>query len=537
MRGSVAFLIFGLLNFAYGGSFITFTFSGRANKLYLPTTPQPKAPLFVMLHGCTQNPTDFSAGTQMNTFGETYGFYVLYPEQTSGANANKCWNWFQPADQARGTGEPKLITDMVAAVAAKYSIDESRVFAAGLSAGAAMAVIVGATYPDVFSGIAVGAGLEYQAATSMVGAFTAMSSGGPDPVQQGKAAYAAAGSNARTVKVYVIHGTSDTTVFPVNGKQVVSQWVQTLLLDGNAITNTPTNSTNGQVPGGHSYTLSTYANGSSGNTLIQYLVVNSMAHAWSGGSTAGSYTDPKGPDASALIVNFFLASQNGSTTTTSSTSSTGTTGPVTTATGNTTSSSSSTTGTTGTTGAHCIPNTPCVAKFASIGSEDGYVSIIDGCDAGVCKFGDKGGYSIDIFRTILSFDTTTIPEGATITKATLTVTLQSASGTIVSIPVDINNGVIANELALVPAKYYDPVSQLNAFELPVPTTAGQQVSVDLPASALQHILTGASNPVGRTQLRLHGSITVPTAGANYRIIYGGESQQYAPTLAVTFQYA
>ncbi|PNB77000.1 poly(3-hydroxybutyrate) depolymerase, partial [Pseudomonas sp. FW305-BF6] len=102
-----------------------------------------------------------------------------------------------------------------------YAIDSDRVYVGGLSAGAAMSVIMGATYPDVFAAISVGAGLEYKAATSVTNAYTAMSSGGPNPSQQGDAAFSAMGSNKRVVPVVVFHGTSDYTVYPVNANQVI----------------------------------------------------------------------------------------------------------------------------------------------------------------------------------------------------------------------------------------------------------------------------------------------------------------------------
>ena len=133
----------------------------------------------------------------MNTLADEKNFLVLYPEQTSSGNSNKCWNWFETAHQSRGSGEPFIIAGMVTTVKNNYSIQDERVYVAGLSAGAAMSVIMGATYPDFFSGIGVGAGLEYKAATSMSGAFTAMSSGGPNPTQQGIAAYGAMGSRAK----------------------------------------------------------------------------------------------------------------------------------------------------------------------------------------------------------------------------------------------------------------------------------------------------------------------------------------------------
>jgi poly(hydroxyalkanoate) depolymerase family esterase len=230
------------------------------------------------------------------------GFLVAYPEEPSSANAEECWNWFLPADQARGGGEPQLLADIVADIGHDYSVDPKRVFAAGLSAGAAMAVILGATYPDVFAAIGVHSGLEYQAATDETSALTAAESGGPSPTTQGDLAFAAMGAQARSVPVIVFHGDADAVVNVTNGDQVVSQWQET---DTRAqATVGPAVSTTGSA-GGKTFTLTTYADGTTGKSLLELTIVHGLGHAWSGGSPAGSYTDPDGPDASALIWQFF----------------------------------------------------------------------------------------------------------------------------------------------------------------------------------------------------------------------------------------
>ncbi|WP_081415042.1 extracellular catalytic domain type 1 short-chain-length polyhydroxyalkanoate depolymerase [Ectobacillus panaciterrae] len=293
------------------GSFITETYNGRNYKLYIPSGYQAGSavPLVVMLHGCTQDPDQFAAGTQMNNLAETENFIVMYPEQTSSANSNKCWNWFAPAHQSRGSGEPALIAGMVNQVKSTYSIDSNRVFVSGLSAGAAMSVIMGATYPDIFAAIGVGAGLEYKAATSLTNAYTAMNSGGPNPVQQGNAAYTAMGSAKRAVPVIVFHGTSDYTVYSVNAHQVISQWAQTNNCaldseDNNNIADVADETITGSIPGGRSYTRYVYKD-SSGAAIMEKYMIDRMGHAWSGGSSSGSYTDPRGPNATQIIWNFF----------------------------------------------------------------------------------------------------------------------------------------------------------------------------------------------------------------------------------------
>ena len=287
-----------------GGAVLTRTFGGRQYLLYVPAayaagTP---APLVVMLHGCTQAPADFAAGTQMNAQADAAGFLVAYPDEPSSANVEKCWNWFLPADQARGAGEPAIVAGLVGDVAKDYSVDPRRVFAAGLSAGAAMAVVVGATYPDVFAAIGVHSGLEYAAATSVTAALTASASGGPDPKTQGDTAFAAMGAQARPVPVIVFHGDADGVVNVTNGSQVVAQWTET---DTRASAAVGTGVVTTGTAGGRSYTHTTYATGSPASPLLELYLVHGLSHAWSGGSSAGTFTDPSGPDASALFWQFF----------------------------------------------------------------------------------------------------------------------------------------------------------------------------------------------------------------------------------------
>ncbi len=320
LGGSLVFPHFVHTAHASSGTFQQFTFNGSAGSrpyfVYTPVNYQTSevVPMIVMLHGCTQDPTDFAAGTQMNALADQKQFIVVYPQQTSSDNSSKCWNWFLPADQSRGSGEPAIIAGIVQTVeqnTAQWSIDTKRVYVTGMSAGAAMSVIMGATYPDIFAAMGEESGLEYQAATSLNAAFTAQSNGGPSPSQQGQAAFNAMGSNARVVPTISFQGTSDTTVAPINGDQIVQQWMQTdhLASNGtyNASFNSPTSSTNGQVPGsqGRAFTTQTW-NDSNGNEIQEYWKVTGMGHAWSGGSTAGSFTDPNGPSATNAMYTFFI---------------------------------------------------------------------------------------------------------------------------------------------------------------------------------------------------------------------------------------
>jgi poly(hydroxyalkanoate) depolymerase family esterase len=296
----------GALPQAGSAAFLDRSFQGRDYKLYVPAsyTVGAPAPLVVMLHGCTQTMDDFAAGTQMNAKAEEAGFLVAYPDEPTSANPDRCFDWFLPADQVRGAGEPALLAGIAGDVAAAFTVDARRVFVAGISAGAAMAVVLGATYPDVFAAVAVHSGLEYQAATDAQSALTAAQSGGPNPKAQGDAAFEEMGAQARVVPVIALHGDADGTVNVANASQVVAQWTET---DARAGANVATGTSDQGSAGGKSFTHTSYVDARTGAPLLELYVVHGLGHAWSGGSSAGTFTDPNGPDASALFWSFFAA--------------------------------------------------------------------------------------------------------------------------------------------------------------------------------------------------------------------------------------
>ena len=276
----------------------------RAYKLYIPSGYKDEPlPLVVMLHGCTQNPDDFAAGTGMNAAAEENNCFVVYPEQTKNANGSQCWNWFQPGDQRRDQGEPSILADIARDIGRSYKVDTSRIYVAGLSAGGAMAVVLGATYPELFAAVGVHSGLPYGIAHDVPSAFAAMKrrkakAGASRGLQAQARSPAPLG---KPMPAIVFHGDRDTTVSPVNGDQVLAQCVPAAG-DKDARTDVQ----QAAVPNGRTYTKTVIRDGQ-GNTIAEKWIVHGAAHAWSGGSRKGSYTDPKGPDASREMLRFFLA--------------------------------------------------------------------------------------------------------------------------------------------------------------------------------------------------------------------------------------
>lgn len=283
----------------------------RAYKLYVPSgqVAGEPMPLVVMLHGCKQTPDDFAAGTRMNELAERLGFLVVYPAQASHANSSGCWNWFKPRDQGREQGEPAVIAGITREVAARHAVDPRRIFVAGLSAGAAMAVVLGETYPDLYAAVGAHSGLPYAAAHDLPSAFAAMKGGtGPLPGMAPGGPRRAAPANA--VPTIVFHGDRDPTVDLCNGAQIASQ-ARTLASDGGSgLAGLQARTERGTASGGRTFSRTTYTD-VYGRTWVEEWLLHGAGHAWSGGDRRGSYTDPTGPDASAEMLRFFLLQARG----------------------------------------------------------------------------------------------------------------------------------------------------------------------------------------------------------------------------------
>lgn len=275
-----------------GAQFLALTLaSGKVSLAYRLYVPAKKSsapmPLIVMLHGCTQTPEDFASGTGMNALAEEYGCIVAYPAQPTGANAQKCWNWFRPEDQMRGKGEPARFAALAAEIVASHPVDPGRVFIAGLSAGAAAALVTAAAYPDVFSAVGSHSGLPSGSARDVGSAFSAMRSGG-----QGR-------PHKTALPTIVFHGTADGTVHPENATAVIAQAV-------GAMPALETTVETGRSEGGRSFRKTAYLT-QEGHPMAELWEIDAAGHAWAGGASGASYTDPKGPDASRQMLRFFLA--------------------------------------------------------------------------------------------------------------------------------------------------------------------------------------------------------------------------------------
>jgi poly(hydroxyalkanoate) depolymerase family esterase len=460
---------------------------------HVPSGLPSPAPLVLVLHGCTQTAAAMEA-SGWTAAANAQKFYLVYAQQQSSNNGSSCFNWFELGDTTRGQGEALSLKQMVDWVKANASIDSARVFVTGFSAGAYMAAVMAATYPDVFAGAAVQAGGPYRCATSSSEAFTCMNPGVTRTPQQwgDLVRNAFPGYTGPRPRIALWHGTSDFTVRPANLTESVKQWTNVFGTDQTAdVTETVL---------GQAHRV--YRDGS-GNPVVETFEVSGMGHAIaidpqfsfpSGGAcgSTGSYMTDANICATYYQEVFFgLASGGGG----------------------------------GGGGGGTV-------SFSSIASEDGYVkAFADGSSAAVGTLASLAvgrGTDSKLNRTILSFDTASLPDGATITAATVTVTYSSSSGNPWNDPagnsmvVDVRNGTFGaagtetGDWAA--AATASAVATVEAF------TSGTKQSSPFSAAGLS-----AVNRTGRTQLRLRFSQN--QAATNYIFLREGASA----TLTITYQ--
>jgi poly(hydroxyalkanoate) depolymerase family esterase len=262
-------------------------FGARRYDVYVPIAYEDgrAMPMIVMLHGCTQDAADIARGTRLNAVADSLGLLVVYPEQPASAHPRTCWTWYDAAHQARGRGEPSLIAGITRAVMTRYRVDSTRVYIAGISAGGAMAASVAAAYPELYAAIGVHSGVPVGAATTVAQALDVMRTGPADA-----AMLPSVTSNA---PAFIAHGGADAIVSPRNGELLARQWATALGADDES---------SGSGPAG----VALRRFGRHGRVLVEFWTLEGVGHAWSGGSSAGTFTAPDGPDVTAAMVRFFL---------------------------------------------------------------------------------------------------------------------------------------------------------------------------------------------------------------------------------------
>jgi poly(hydroxyalkanoate) depolymerase family esterase len=278
----------------------------RSYDVYLPAGHRPKTPvpLVMLLHGCNQTADEFVAATRFTALADRHGFVIAAPRQTRGHQPGGCWRWYEAGHQARGRGEPAILAGIAARLLAETSrwrIDPSRVYVAGISAGGAMALILAATYPDVFSAVGVHSAPAYRSAGSGRDALAAM---------HGRGTVVVPLPGAGMAPLVVVQGTADPVVHGRSGGLVTDQW---LAYDRarSPESRDPQRITRSRVvrkssADGRRYTVTRWYS-ARGRKRLEYWEIEGLGHAWSGGLRDGSYSDPRGPRASSVMWSFFAA--------------------------------------------------------------------------------------------------------------------------------------------------------------------------------------------------------------------------------------
>ncbi|MES2740090.1 MAG: PHB depolymerase family esterase [Pseudomonadota bacterium] len=279
--------------------------------LYLPDKAPSEAvrrggwPLLVMLHGCEQSATQFAQGTRMNRLAEQKGFAVLYPQQSIGSHSHRCWKWYDKATQAGG-GDVELIVGMIGKVAAAYPIDRSRIYIGGISAGAGMANIVALNHPHLIAAVGLHSAPVFGAGHSAIGALGVMQRGASHRADGAIAEVLAASPAFPRMPTILIQGEGDRVVRPINQTHLMRQ---SLLLNRMPIETAisvelkPGAREGSRNPANPHQIRDFHVNK---KLLLRVAQIAHLEHAWSGGDAALSFNAKAGPDASKMMVDFFL---------------------------------------------------------------------------------------------------------------------------------------------------------------------------------------------------------------------------------------
>lgn len=276
----------------------------RRYMLYEPAGPARRRPLVVYLHGCSERADSTAIASRYSELASKLGFYLVYPEQPQEANGNRCWNWFLPDHQHRGSGEPEIIAAITRAVMTRRPVDPRRVYVTGISAGGAMAVIMGATYPDLYAAVGAEAGAQYRGLPCVTVPCVV------PPEQSGRWAYEEMGKQARQVPVFALVGDEDVVSPRENTERVIQEWLTTADWaddgsDDGSVAREPRSTRTGRA-GGYGFSVDTYVNGA-GCLLAERWLVAGLAHAHSAGYPDQNYSDPYGPSPAVASYRFFLA--------------------------------------------------------------------------------------------------------------------------------------------------------------------------------------------------------------------------------------
>ena len=290
----------------------TGVYGARNYYVYVPSNLPVghRAPIVVMIHGCDQSASDFAKGTRIEQWAEKEKFIALFPEQSLAYNPFKCWNWVIPGNNTRA-GESQVIIEMIDAVVKKYDGDVHNVFAAGMSSGASMVSILGNCYPERFKALGSHDGTQYYASATGLDFASVVLNGAT--VNADFAAYTGYGcsyfasNKPNKMPIIIFHGMNSPLMSPVHAFQIENEmktfndYLDNGMKDNSyfrskAVTNVPESATYGY----NLYTTTNQAN----EVIIERYMIDKLGHDWSGGAE-GKYNDPKGPDATALILKFF----------------------------------------------------------------------------------------------------------------------------------------------------------------------------------------------------------------------------------------